>query len=90
MVKKDIAVLFVPGEAMFIDLEDGNTNLGYGVEDTYGLFYIADMQDKRPVEKSKDDETIRAMMATSREEYAGTELENSDHEVNNECSGTEG
>lgn len=45
LVKKDIAVLFVPGKALFIDLPNDNTVLRYAQQRADGLFYVSDQQD---------------------------------------------
>lgn len=42
LVKKDSTVLFVPGKALFIDLQNENNILGYAKQETDGLFYIAE------------------------------------------------
>lgn len=50
LVQKEIAVLFVPGKAMFIDLLYNNSMIGYAKHRADGLFFIADFQEnKNPV-----------------------------------------
>lgn len=66
LVNKDIAVLFVPGKALFIDMLQGNTVIGYAKQRPDGLFYIPDKQHSIDVNTSGDDKTVRAMMATAR------------------------
>ena len=89
LVKKDIGVLFLPGKAMFLDLLDKNNILGYATQGADGLFYIADSQDKNPVDSSDDEATVRATMAIATRAVAQAESNSSDHE-DKECSGTEG
>ena len=88
LVKKDIGVLFLPGKAMFLDLLDENKILGYAMQKTDGLYYISDLQECSPVDKSDDEETVWAIMAVAKRATAQTVTCASDHE-DNERSGTE-
>lgn len=57
-MKKDIAVLFVSGKAIFIDLLDENKILGYDRQNENGLFYISDLHNNKPVDSESDIETF--------------------------------
>lgn len=66
LVGKEIAVLFMPSQAVFIDLQDGNSILGYGTRGEDGLFYVKDRQDDVPKVKGKSP-SMKAMLAIVKE-----------------------
>lgn len=67
LVKKNIASLFLPGKALFIDLEDDMKVIGTAAQADDGLFYIADRQEAVPEVPASDTYAIRGMMAIAKE-----------------------
>lgn len=64
LVRKHIATLFLPIEAILIDLEDNKSFLGKTSRDKDGVYYIEDHQDTTSNSQSALDlETIEAMRA---------------------------
>lgn len=67
LVNKEIAVIFVPGQALLVDLQDDFRTIATAVQDQDGLFYIADRQETVPDIPGRNmDGTVRAMMAITR------------------------
>ena len=63
LVKKIIAVFFLPGKAILIDLEDEYSILGYATQDKDGLFYIDENQSDVPTFDTNTTFPFKAMMA---------------------------
>ena len=63
LVNKNIAVLFLPGKAVLIDLEDNFAVLGYATQEEDGLFYIDDFQKTVPKSDNLTLQIDKAMMA---------------------------
>ena len=68
----EIAVLFLPGKAILIDIKDNNSVLGYSKQDSDGLYYIEDHQDEYPIDVTSGDDTVRTMMAIAKTENIST------------------
>ena len=92
LVKHDIAVLFLPGKAVFLDLLQNNKIIGYASQGRDGLFYISDNERSTPMDAKNDSENVQSMMAAV-ESHAAETLKDtpaSVHEDLEETSGTEG
>lgn len=64
LARKNIATLFMPDKAFFIDLENKNSILGQAARGSDGLFYIEDCQESVPVTPTEVElNTIAAMRA---------------------------
>lgn len=63
LVSKNIAVLFIPGKAVLIDLDDDNNVLGYANQNSDGLFYISEDDRKSNRSDKKPRHWNTAMMA---------------------------
>ena len=68
LVDKNIGVIFLPGKAVLIDLEDQNSILGYGTQDSDGLFYISDNQSDIPTFDDNTSNTVKACVSIVRDE----------------------
>ena len=88
LVKKNIAVLFLPGKALFIDLEDDNSILGYGTQDDDGLFYVEDNQEQVPVFDSSQGPSVKSMMAMIKD-HGPFEVGTGDDQATDESSESE-
>lgn len=64
MVSKDIAVLFGPRKALFIEILNRNTIASYATQRPYGLSYTSNSQDAVSVKTLDGDDTVRGMKAT--------------------------
>lgn len=85
LVNKNIAVLFLPGKALFIDLEDNNSILGYGTQDEDGLFYVEDNQEQVPVFDSSQGPSNTSMMAIIKD-HGPFEIDTDDEQETDESS----
>lgn len=81
LVAKNIAVLFVPGNAVFIDLEDDFSILGYATQEEDGLFYVEDNQDVIP--NINQGPSMKSMMAIVKK-HASVEMDTEDTDENGE------
>ena len=63
LVNKNIAVMFLPGKAILIDLEDNYSILGYAEQEEDGLFYMDDFQKEVPPSPASLSTSIKSMMA---------------------------
>ena len=67
LVNKGIGVIFLPGKAMFVDLQDNMKVLATASQAEDGLFYISDQQDSVPAVPKTNQPVLRAMMAIAKE-----------------------
>lgn len=65
LVRKKIGVMFLPGKAVFIGLEDDFCILAEAFQDKDGLFYIPDDETDRRAMKSSD-KCVSSMVAIAR------------------------
>lgn len=79
LVNKNVAVLFMPGKAVLIDLEDNFSVLGYATQEDDGLFYIDDHQNSVPAFNSRSNQFGKAMMAVVIQEAKSKQ--NSDKDI---------
>lgn len=90
LVKKDIAVLFVPGKALFIDMLNEYTVLGSAKQHPDGLFYISDSRKVPDVDTNREEQTVRAMVVTEKpSKTSPLETESSDDDHNMEYTSSE-
>lgn len=68
LVNKNISVLFLPGQALLVDLEDDYRILGRASQSDDGLFYIPDHQVSDSPKQSANSTLEKSMMAIVRRE----------------------
>lgn len=75
LVKKNSATLFLPGKALFMDLEEDLNILITAVQEEDGLFYISDQQDSVPKVPKTYYHAMRSMMAIAKAQHGSPEYE---------------
>lgn len=62
---KDIVLLFMPGQAVFLDIQDGFKTVDYATQDADGLFYFNDDGSSQPPNTTKSSVALVLAMAAN-------------------------
>lgn len=82
LVRRDIAVLFLPSYVTLLDIRDGFKTLGYATENAEGLFYVNDDGSTLPPSTAKSSVArIRAMMVKNMRKLTTNSVGNDDPSI---------